>query len=381
MGRAVSERGLTADLRHDFARRWQQLPVFWRVQIVGWGLFSLVDLATRTVVYQSFTTALTITLLLEPLLVLAAAGLRAAFLHLGLNGRLSVAALACIFALSGGTAILIVSVLTLVRGPLGWGIPDWNASQELLAPLAYYMLIFGGWSLAYFWVRAEIEGRAERQRAATAEAEALRAELQQLRLQLNPHFLFNALNGVAEEIPEHPDAALAMVRDLAAYLRHTLAGINQSVVSVAAEAEALGAYLRIQEARFGPRLRSRVEVDPAAAGRPIASVLLQPLVENAVEHGDREGHIDLTVRITAEGEALRVVIENSGALAPQDGPAPPRHTGIGLENVRRRLALHYPGRHRFELRQQAVVPRAADCHHHDAVVAELLLEGEPCSVS
>lgn len=359
---------------------WYGLPVFWRVQVVVWGVFSLVDLATRSILYQSFTLALTITLIIEPLLMLVAATLRAAFGRMGFEGRLSGMALACILLLSAASAVAVVAAITLVRAPLGWDIPDWNSSQEVLAPLAYYMLIFAGWSLAYFWVKAELGGRTDRQRAAVAEAEALRAELQQLRLQLDPHFLFNALNGVAEEIPEHPAAALAMLRDLSAYLRHSLAGVDKTVVTVAAEIEALAAYLRVQEARFGPRLHAQIALDPVAAPRAIVSFLLQPLVENAVKYGDRAQHLDLRVEIRAEDGGLRVRIQNSGTLAAPTSHALTR-TGIGLDNVRRRLALHYPGRHHFSLRQEKSGPQAQDCTHGEVVIAELLLEGEPCSGS
>lgn len=359
---------------------WYRVPVFWRVQLVVWGVFSLVDLATRSIVYQNFALALTITLIVEPLLMLVAATLRAAFGRLGFEGRLSGMALACILLLSAASAAAVVAAITLVRAPMGWNIPDWNSRQEVLTPFAYYMLVFVGWSLAYFWVKAELGGRTDRQRAAVAEAEALRAELQQLRLQLNPHFLFNALNGVAEEIPEHPTAALAMLRDLSAYLRHSFAGVDKTVVSVAAEAEALAAYLRVQEARFGPRLHAQIALDPDASGRSIVSFLLQPLVENAVKYGDRAQHLDLRVLIRAEGADLRVRIQNSGTLA-EPAQASLTRTGIGLENVRRRLALHYPGRHSFSLRQEKTGPQAPDCTHGDVVVAELLLEGEPCSGS
>lgn len=359
---------------------WYRAPVFWRVQLVVWGVFSLVDLATRSIVYQNFLLALTITLIVEPLLMLVAATLRATFGRLGFEGRLSGMALACILLLSAASAATVVCAITLVRAPLGWDIPDWNSREEVLTPFAYYMLIFTGWSLAYFWVKAELDGRTDRQRAAVAEADALRAELQQLRLQLDPHFLFNALNGVAEEIPEHPAAALAMVRDLSAYLRHSLAGVDKTVVSVSAEAEALAAYLRVQEARFGPRLHTRITLDPHAAGRSIVSFLLQPLVENAVKYGDREKHLDLSVDIRTEGSALRVRIENTGTLAEPEHPSLTR-TGIGLENVRRRLALHYPERHSFSLRQEKARPQDPDCTPGDRVVAELLLEGEPCSGS
>jgi LytS/YehU family sensor histidine kinase len=202
-----------------------------------------------------------------------------------------------------------------------------------------------------------------------AEAEALRAELEELRLQLDPHFLFNALNGVAEEIPDRPAAALAMLRDLTAYLRHSLDGINQTVVTVEAEVGGLAAYLRVQQARFGERLRTRLDMAPDAASRRIASFLLQPLVENAVKHGRRDNGLDVGINIRAVGDALHIEIDNTGALDGGTG-ARRRRPGIGLENVRRRLALHYPGRHQFTLDQRDA--------GGSKVVATLVLEGEPC---
>ena len=158
------------------------------------------------------------------------------------------------------------------------------------------------WSLCYFWIYAELAEQAEHRHAVRAEAEALRAELEELRLQLDPHFLFNALNGVAEEIPEHPAAALAMLRDLTAYLRHSLDGINQTVVTVEAEVGGLSAYLRVQQARFGDRLRTTLDMSTRRRRtRRIASFLLQPLVENAVKHGKRDNGLDVGIDIRAGG--------------------------------------------------------------------------------
>jgi LytS/YehU family sensor histidine kinase len=202
-----------------------------------------------------------------------------------------------------------------------------------------------------------------------AEADALRAELEELRLQLDPHFLFNALTGVAEEVPEHPAAAVDMLRNLTAYLRHSLDGINQMVVTVDFEVGGLHAYLGVQKARFGNRLKATIDVTPEATQRRIASFLLQPLVENAVKHGQRANGLEVHVDIRAEGETLHVLIENTGALGvPNDSRQRP--SGIGLENVRRRLALHYPHRHKFTLGSG-----------RNTVIATLLLEGEPCSGS
>jgi LytS/YehU family sensor histidine kinase len=160
-----------------------------------------------------------------------------------------------------------------------------------------------------------------------------------------------------------------MLRNLTAYLRHSLDGINQMVVTVDFEVGGLSAYLGVQKARFGDRLECTIDVTPEAAQHRIASFLLQPLVENAVKHGRRENGIEIRVDIRAEGETLHVLIKNTGALeTPNDSRR--SRPGIGLENVRRRLALHYPQRHKFTLSSD-----------RNTVVATLVLEGEPCSGS
>jgi LytS/YehU family sensor histidine kinase len=295
----------------------------------------------------------------------------------GFDNRLTPRALALAALFSLAAASIVVGLVFVIRQASGWTIPDWDPTEEVVIPLIQYFMVFVGWSLCYFWIHAEIGKRSQRQRAMQAEADALRAELEQLRLQLDPHFLFNALNGVAEEIPDHPSAALAMLRDLTAYLRHSLAGINQTVFTVKAEVEAIAAYLRVQEARFGRRLRTRLHFDDDVVSRSIASFLLQPLIENAIKHGSRENGLDVGIDIRAAGHALRIEIENTGSLGA--GGAARRRAAIGLDNVRRRLALHYPGRHRFSLQQRSDDGVAGG--EKSKVVAALLLEGEPCSGS
>jgi hypothetical protein len=345
--------------------RWGRVARFWQAQIVGWGLFTLVDLIDRGITYRSLGISLLLTLLVAPCCVLLSTAMRAAYARQSPSNELAPRTLVLIALLSLGSATTAVALLFTVRHLAGFTVAEWSTAQEVVLPLIHYAIAFTGWSLCYFWIRAEIAERAEHRHAVKAEAEALRAELEELRLQLDPHFLFNALNGVAEEIPEHPQAALAMLRDLTAYLRHSLAGIHQPVVSASVEADALAAYLRVQQARFGARLRARIEVEPTAASRRIASFLLQPLVENAVKHGRRDDLLEVTVEIRYALGALWIEIANTGTLTSTRRPRsrPP----IGLDNVRRRLALHYPDRHRLTLAER-----------DGQVVASLMLQGEPC---
>ena len=351
---------------------WNGLSLFWRAQIVGWSLFAIVDLANQQLIYRDFSIAMSRTALIVSCLVLLSSAMRPIYASRHLGNRLTVRAAAWVALLSLGGAALVAALVFAGREVMGWMIPGRDSLDEFVLPLIHYSLALAGWSLCYFWVHAEMAEQAEHKHAMRAEAEALRAELEELRLQLDPHFLFNALNGVAEEIPDRPAAALAMLRDLTAYLRHSLDGINQTVMTVEAEAGGIAAYLGVQRARFGDRLRTKLHMEPDAASRRIASFLLQPLVENAVKHGRRENGLEVGIDIRAAGDALHIEIENTGALDSGTGSRR-RGPGIGVENVRRRLALHYPGRHQFTLHNRGA--------GEDKVVATLVLEGEPCSGS
>ncbi len=348
---------------------WNRLPAFWQAQFVGWSLFAIIDLVNLRLLYHAFPIALLRTSVVVACLVLLSSVMRRAYASQHFDSLLSPRTVGWVALLSVGGGALVAALMVAVRDVAGWALPGRSTLDEFVFPLTHYSITLAAWSLCYFWVQAEVAEQAQHKRVIRAEAEALRAELEELRLQLDPHFLFNALNGVAEEIPEHPDAALAMLRDLTAYLRYSLDGIKQTVVTVEAEVGGLAAYLRVQQARFGDRLRTRIHTDPAAASRRIASFLLQPLVENAVKHGRRDNGLDVGVDIRLVGDALHIEIENTGSL---DGGTKPRRSrsGIGLDNVRRRLALHYPGRHQFTLGDRDA--------GENKVVATLLLEGEPC---
>lgn len=352
---------------------WLRLGLFWQLQLTGWTAFALIDFANRVLTYQSVRIALVITLIVWPILMGLSTGLAWIYVRYVPRRQPRPRSVALVILLSVAAASVVVGAGYGMRAIKGWSIPGWHPFEEIAVPLIHYSFVLLGWSICFFWVRAEQGRTAAWKRAFAVQANAMKAEIQHLRLQLDPHFLFNALNGVAEEIPENPDAALAMMRDLSAYLRHSLSAIDQPVVPVEAEVNSLRAYLRIQEARFGAKLRTRLSMDPEAALRPIANFLLQPLVENAVKYGARHDRLEVAVYIRAAGNTLRVAIINTGSLEQQT--ARRRGRGIGLKNVRRRLEVHYPNRHSFRLEEFPPNPAKGT---PSRVVAALILEGEPC---
>jgi two-component system LytT family sensor kinase len=160
--------------------------------------------------------------------------------------------------------------------------------------------------------------------------------LQLLNMQLQPHFLFNTLNAIAELVHEDADAADRMITGLADLLRQSLALGGSQEIPLESELELLETYLNIQRARFGDRLDVRLTVADAARGARVPMLLLQPIVENAIKHG-LAARLDLQVR--CEGDRLILEITDQGMGASDAALRGPE--GIGLGNTRARLVALY----------------------------------------
>jgi len=207
--------------------------------------------------------------------------------------------------------------------------------------LVYWLLVAGLHAIDYYHRFREREVH-----SVELEAELHRTQLQLLKLQLDPHFLFNALNAVAALVHSDPDGAERMVGLLSDFLRQSLHNAGRSEVSLREELEFLSLYLEIEHTRFGDRLAVDVDVDPDLLAARVPNMILQPLVENAIRHGRRPGGEVLKVRVTVrsgpEGLDLRVLDNGRGLREP-------RAEGVGLVNTKARLRQLYPGRHAFSL--------------------------------
>jgi two-component system LytT family sensor kinase len=182
-------------------------------------------------------------------------------------------------------------------------------------------------------------------RAAQLEGSLARAQLRNLRLQLQPHFLFNALNTISATMYDDPSAADEMLDQLAELLRASLRTAQSDEVPLGEELALLDRYLALLHARFGSRLEVDLQLDPDAANALVPSLFLQPLVENAIRHGnaEREGRGAVAVRARREGQTLILEVEDDG---PGDqGPAnripARREPGLGLAATAERLKLLY----------------------------------------
>jgi two-component sensor histidine kinase len=184
------------------------------------------------------------------------------------------------------------------------------------------------------------------QRRNEQELAASRAELKALRAQVNPHFLFNALNSIAALIHSNPALAEETVEKLAEVFRYTLERSETEWVTLAEELEFIRAYLDVEEARFAERLRTSIQVAPQLQTRQVPTMLVQILVENAIKHGTSQargvGRVD--IEITESGGCFRIEVRDNGP-----GLGTSVNGGYGLRNVAARLERYYGSRARFGL--------------------------------
>ena len=270
------------------------------------------------------------------------------------------------------------AIHALFEGGALFGIEDWVRRHGIAARTLYYLAIpilgavagfqAGDWifdigfndpAQAHGWILSiastslvislvlsavlyvrEREARAqaelERQRSASErnQREAIAANLRALQAQIEPHFLFNTLANVSSLVDRDPREAKRMLERFIRFLRASLAATRMERTTLGAERDLIAAYLDVLQVRMGERLRYGIDVDPALDGFPIAPMLLQPVVENAIRHGLEPKMEGGSVRVAArrEGDEVVVAIADTGV-----GFAPKTGGGVGLSNLRERL--------------------------------------------
>jgi two-component system, LytTR family, sensor kinase len=212
-----------------------------------------------------------------------------------------------------------------------------------LKALIYSLLLGVGYALVYARQLHERELR-----EAQLETELLSAHLNVLKMQLQPHFLFNTLNSISSLMYADVGAADRMVARLADFLRQTLRTIDTQEVTLQEEMNFLTLYLDIERTRLRDRLEICLDVDEGARVALVPHLILQPLVENAIRHAIAPRVEGGRVTILAKrcGDRLQLVIRDDGPGLQSD----PETTGLGLQNTRQRLQHLYPGTHRFLIR-------------------------------
>ena len=245
-------------------------------------------------------------------------------------------------------ALVLLLMALRIGGPTNW------AGETTLGPLVPRLVGTGMWCAMYLGIELldelhESEMRAQSEllrsqvvaneietRALRAEAAAREHELRHLQEQMNPHFLFNALNAVAAS-KNDPAAVERVTQDLSEYLRFSLREAR-TLEPLSRELEALQKYLAVQHVRFGDNLVCSVVADRAAHGVLVPPMLIQPLLENALHYGAKTSSmpVRVNVRATVNDGWLQVIIANSGRWVPPDSTRSP---GTGIRSLRKRLEL------------------------------------------
>lgn len=233
----------------------------------------------------------------------------------------------------------------------------WLLGKDVAMGIVTYWALTGLAQTLHFYK----ENSNRQVRESQLERRLAQAQLQVLQMQLHPHFLFNTLHAIGTLIHEDPESAEKMLLDLSSLLRVFLEHESSQQISLRRELHLVDLYLSIQKIRFRDRLTVRTLIDPATLDCSIPSLILQPLVENAIVHGIAKNPGDDTIEIKSSQQAGRLVVEisNSNSSLPGEVRLDGAGWGVGLSNTSQRLTQVYNGSSSLSLR--ALSPRGVVC--------------------
>lgn len=330
---------------------------FWQFVVIGWTLYALFMITQSYVVNLRSTRPFLLTNILvnDTLYAIGWMLLTPAVLFLARRFPLTRSNLRQTIPLHLGTSIAIAAfhklahstVVALVRTYTDGYVVNWNDLMSALIsyfdygiPL-YWIIILLNYAFDYYSRYKENEVK-----AAQLEAQLAQAQLQALKMQLQPHFLFNTLNAISVLIEKNPTLARRTVGRLSELLRYTLDAVGIQKVSLQEELEFLDKYLQIEQTRFGERLTVHIEVEDDVREAAVPNMILQPLVENAIKHGiaRKRGNALIEVHAHRENGSLTLSVRDNGS-----GLNETHGDGVGLSSTRARLRELYGDAQSFEL--------------------------------
>ena len=328
------------------------LPSFWKIQITGW-------LVYLVAIYITFLTVV------PPINYLSLFYVKSfrAFTGFCLTCILRQIYLKFAANFSIQSIVLLVLGCAVIFGCLWAGIevgyylvtsPNFNFAANAVRVPSYaldYAMTLTGWSALYFGIKHWQRWQAERENTLEAVALANQAQLEMLRYQLNPHFLFNALNSIRASVDEDKTRAKQMITQLSEFLRYSLLHESAKKIPLRDELEAVQNYLAIEKIRFEDKLAIEFDVKDEAGDFEVPCFLLNPLIENAIKHGLQTSSKPLVIKISAKVCDNKLILEvaNTGKIQNDSSR---NGNGIGLKNVRQRLNKLFGENGKFELNQE-----------------------------
>lgn len=318
-----------------------RLSPFWRFQFVGWVVFVVASFPLKLDLMGSVPAALLLCLARDGSSFLLTLGLRSIYRTYWSDNFVAMAALiiaAC--TLGGLSQSAFFSIMRDFIPESGEILPtrwmEFSVFYER-AGLLY------AWSFLYFGVRHAIEGIQRR-------CELALLEIQMLRAQMNPHFLYNAFNTLLADAGESPEHLKQVIQAFAEYMRYSLENRNKDLIPLGREVDAIRNYLIVEKARFRGDLEIECQIDESTRNLLVPGIVIQPLIENAIKYGRKTSPKPLTIRLITswhESHFLRIEVSNTGHWVEEEKRC--LDGGVGLENLRRRLTLLYHGAHEFRI--------------------------------
>lgn len=219
---------------------------------------------------------------------------------------------------------------------------------DVIVGIARDNVVFIGWSGLYFGIKFWMEWVSQKEETDKALLLARNAQLEMLKYQLNPHFLFNTLSSLRALTSKENVKAKEIITKISEFLRYTLIEINSNEVPLSKEIEVIKNYLDIEKVRFEDELQVDFKIDPNTEDYPVPIFLIHPLVENAIKHGMQTSPIPLKIFISAKmiDNRLNVNVFNTGKWIERKETDSTRR---GLENIKRRLQIYSPNEHEFQV--------------------------------
>ncbi len=369
--------------RVTFIRR----MAFWLLNTAGWFLYAWIDILVD---YRN-------TLASQRLLIFHFMAFAAGFLisipvryiYRALYGRTRqpLSIIFVVIATTAGASYLWYACIIYARVAVDPNVFSYPAPPFFgMEPIWFFkdvwlnILPFLAWSVIYFAVQIWVDNYQEKQRRLRAEELTKQAQLESLRYQINPHFLFNSLNSIRALVIDNPARAREMITDLAEFFRFSLTQTDTATIPLRNEIAMVTSYLAIEQKRFEEKLQVKLHISPAAEECRIPFFTIQPLIENAIKHGRRTSPepLRLSLQCEVDGAELRIEVVNSGAWLNQDSSGDAgadegsdegseegadkcsnEGTGLGLKNLHERLNNAYSDRYELRMSREENSVRVA----------------------
>lgn len=325
---------------------------FWVLQTTGWLLYFLQDVLIMAMVkelHRDFILQVAFPKMLCGYLITLAGRYYIRKINISKTGFLRISFIIISSScFSASLWYILRRIYSLLIYSSGYAYPFMKELREFILVSLEYLPVVLAWYILYFGIKAWMLGEEQKEKTEKAIQLARDAQLEMLRYQLNPHFLFNTLNSLYALTTIDIKKTQQMITKISEFLRYSLIENKDGEAPLGKEIEIIKNYLDIEQIRYGNKLVVNFNIEQLAEEYPVPVFLIHPLVENAIKHGFQTSKLPLTIIISAEiiDNALSVSVMNTGRWVE---PEPGKGKGTGLENIKKRLEIGYPGNNDFQI--------------------------------